>query len=138
MQFSAVVEFSDGENYTFDVEVAGDKSTIVYDDVEDAIYKAVEKEYPTYDDDPDYKIVDIVNYNDGVSYPVVPDDKTKAELELEFDPGTKVLILPRACYALTPECRLWLELKDTGIIDEDAPFEFDKYHEMVKKGFKYA
>lgn len=139
MQFSAVVEFSDGENQTFDFEISGDESVIVYDDVEDAVYKAVEKEYSVYEgDDIDYKIVDVVLYKDGVPCPVVSDDKTKDELKREFSPGTKILILGRARYALTPECKLWLELKDAGIIDEDTPFEFDKYHEMVKKGLKYA
>lgn len=138
MQFSAAVEFSNGKNYIFDFEIAGDESTIVYDDIEDAIDKVVEKECRTSEDDLDYKIVDVVNYNDGVSYPVVPDDKTENELECEFPSGTKILILSRACYRLTPECRLWLELKDIGIIDKDAPFEFNKYHKLVKEGFKYA
>ena len=43
----------------------------------------------------------------------------------------KYLVLPDARYSLTPEAKLWMDLKKNGIIDEDAEFDFEKYHKMV-------
>lgn len=139
--FTAVVELEDGFEDTFDVEFDKDESSLTYDEVEDAICNLVEKEHGfTFDDDeladPEfelpYKIVDIVINDNGESYPVVPEDFDDTELKqsLVFD---KYLVLPYARYGLTPEYKLYVDLMNKGIIDEDAPFDYGKYHSIVSK-----
>ena len=135
LSFSAVVEFAgDSSNETFDVEVASDINSLVYDDVENAICDAVDAKHgyslDDFEDAAPYKIVDIVINEDGESYPVVPEDADLEKLDNEID-ASKYLVLPWARYALTPEAKLWMKMKDEGIIDEDAPFDFEKYHRLV-------
>lgn len=139
--FTAVVELEDGFEDTFDVEFDKDESSLTYDEVEDAICNLVEKEHGfKFDDDeladPEfdlpYKIVDIVINDNGESYPVVPEDFDDTELKQSFV-FDKYLVLPYARYGLTPEYKLYVDLMNKGIIDEDAPFDYGKYHSIVSK-----
>ena len=139
--FSAVVELPKDlygcNETTLDIELDKDEEHLTYDEVEDAIYNRVDEIYGpiTYDDDcddEDYpQIVSIVINCDDGSYPVISESMDDSELKND-NAFEKFLVLPDACYSLTPECQLWLDLKKEGILDEDAPFEFEKFHRMIE------
>ena len=143
--FSAVVElpseYEDTET-TVDVSLDKDIDYLTYDEVEDAIYDAVNKKYGIeYDED---EILDddielptiidlVINETDGESYPVVAESDEPRIAELKSSHAyLKYLVLPDAKYQLTQECKLWLDMKKHGMIDEDAEFDFEKYHEFVE------
>ena len=145
--FSAVVKLPEdifgGEDITVDVELSKDEEHLTYDEVEDAVMqelyahmpllKQMAEEADIEDDSVFPEIVSIViNADDGESYPVVSESMDQTELK-RSKTWTKYLVLPDATYCLTPECKLWMELKKQGIIDEDAPFDFDKYHALVEE-----
>ena len=146
-EFSAVVEFNDGSNETVDFSLDKKDTSLTYDEVVDAIYDIVDKKHKLgvysydydpdceYDDDcfdPQYKIVSIVVIDGGEAYPVLHEDEDTSSVESSRE-FTKYLVLPWARYSLTPEAKLWMELIDNGIIDKDAPFDFDKYHKILTK-----
>lgn len=147
--FSAVVKLPkenyNGEDFTVDVELDKDEEHLTYDEVEDAVYKELFSHMPMLermvdesdidDDDAWPTIVDlVVNSLDGESYPVVSESMADKIAVLNEDKSyTKYLVLPDAVYSLTPECKLWMQLKEEGIINEDAEFDFDRYHNLVKK-----
>ena len=119
---------------TIDVELDKDEEHLTYDEVEDAIVQEALKKY-CYDnlDDEDYPyILDLVINKDGESYPVVSEsmDDSKLRASKEY---TKYLVIPEAQYELTPEAKLCMQLKHEGIIDADAPFDFEKYHSILEK-----
>lgn len=134
--FSAVVMFLDDcEEETFDVEIGKPVESLTYDEVEEAIWNAVDEKYgydveDFEDDNAPYEVIDIVVNEDGESYPVVPEDKID-KLDAELD-VKKYLVLPWAKYSLTPECKLWMTMKENGIVDEDEPFDYEKYHSLVE------
>lgn len=138
--FSAVVKFDGNTEEVFDVEINKPECKLTYDEVVDAIDDAIVNKYPEYEICPDcidddyecpYEIVDIV-INDGEeSYPVIAEDDDDSELK-KSKAFTKYLVLPYATYSLTPECKLWMKLKENGIISEDEPFDYEKYHKMVE------
>ena len=140
--FSAVVELPEDygrDEITIDVELDKDEEHLTYDEVEDVIYSKVDIMFgSTYGDDgyerEDYpSIVNIViNADDGESYPVISESMDDSDLKKDTA-YTKYLVLPDAHYSLTPECKLWMELKKEGILDEDAPFEFEKLHKILEK-----
>lgn len=147
--FSAVVKLPkenyNGEDFTVDVELDKDEEHLTYDEVVDAVYNELFYQLPVLkvevdesdidDDDAWPTIVDLViNSLDGESYPVVSESMADKIAMLDKDKSyTKYLVLPDAVYSLTPECKLWMQLKEEGIIDEDAEFDFDRYHNLVKK-----
>ena len=134
--FSAVVMFlDDGKEETFDVEIDTPIENLTYDAVEEAIWNAVDEKYgydveDFEDDNAPYEVIDIVVNEDGESYPVVPEDKID-KLDVELD-AKKYLVLPWAKYSLTPECKLRMTMKENGIVDEDEPFDYEKYHSLVE------
>lgn len=135
--FSAVVEFADdNSNETFDVEIDKSIETLTYDEVESAIYDAVDNKHGYVEEDFEddvapYKIVDLVVNDNGESYPVVPEDADLKKLDKELD-IEKYLVLPWARYSLTPECKLWIIMKDNDLIDENEPFDFKTYHDLIE------
>ena len=147
--FSAVVQLPeewDNEEVTVDVELCKDEEHLTYDEVEDAILSKVDDIWhcmPDINNDDCLEddslwpsIIDIViNADDGESYPVISEsmDDSKLKKDQAF---TKYLVLPDAIYGLTPECKLWMELKETGILPKDTPFDFAKFHKMVEKADK--
>ena len=139
--FSAVVEFNDGFEDTYDIELDKDICELTYDEVEDAIRNLVEKEHHYVFTDEDfenpnfklpYKIVDIVINDEGNSYPVVPEDFDDSELK-QSNVYEKYLVLPYARYSLTPEYKLYMNLISKGLIDSDSLFDFEKYHSLLSK-----
>ena len=144
--FSAVVELPDDygcSEVTVDVEFDKDEEHLTYDEVVDAVYYKVDKMfgYKSYEDEEEYEferedyptIVSLViNADDGESYPVISESMDDSELKKD-KAFSKYLVLPEARYSLTPECKLWMELKKEGILDEDAPFEFEKFHTLLEK-----
>lgn len=145
--FSAVVELPDNYNHsevTVDVEFDKDEEHLTYDEVVDAIYKTVDKVFScrSYEDDEeeyefereDYPTIVslVINADDGESYPVISESMDDSELKKD-KAFSKYLVLPEARYYLTPECKLWMELKKEGIISKDAPFEFEKFHKIIEK-----
>ena len=144
--FSAVVELPDDydcSEVTVDIELDKDEEHLTYDEVEDAVYDKIDKMlgYQSYGDEEEYEferedyptIVSLViNADDGESYPVISESMDDSELKKD-KAFSKYLVLPEARYSLTPECKLWMELKKEGILDEDAPFEFEKFHKMLEK-----
>lgn len=139
LSFSAVIEFtSDHSNDTIDVTVSKSLDDLTYDEVEDAVYTAVDKRYgysaeDFIDDDRKcpYSIVDIViNADDGV-WPVVSETADIKGLK-KTSSFEKFLVLPWATYGLTPECALWMAMKEDGSVDADEPFDYDKYHALVE------
>ena len=144
--FSAVVELPDDygcSEVTVDVEFDKDEEHLTYDEVVDAVYDTVDKVFScrSYEDEEEYEferedyptIVSLViNADDGESYPVISESMDDSELKKD-KAFSKYLVLPEARYYLTPECKLWMELKKEGILDEDAPFEFEKFHKMLEK-----
>lgn len=146
--FSAVVELPYDYDYdynevTVDVEFDKDEEHLTYDEVVDAVYYKVDKMfgYKSYEDEEEYEferedyptIVSLViNADDGESYPVISESMDDSELKKD-KAFSKYLVLPDAKYYLTPECKLWMELKKEGILDEDAPFEFEKFHKILEK-----
>ena len=137
--FSAIVQLKDGFEDQFDVTLDKKDVNLTYDEVYDAVCKAVDTEYgfsisDFEDDEVPYEVVDIVINEDGKSYPVVSESDVASIDELKADKECKkFLVLPDALYSLTPECKMWMQLKEAGIIDEDAPFDFAKYHALVKQ-----
>ena len=134
--FSAVVEFADDNtNDTIDIELDKDISSLTYDEVEEAICNEVDQKYgfsiEDFEDDDPYRIVDLVINEDGESYPVVPEDADLKTLDKELD-VKKYLVLPWARYSLTPECKLWMKMKENGFVGEDEPFDFETYHKLVE------
>ena len=145
--FSAVVELPDDygcSEVTVDVEFDKDEEHLTYDEVVDAVYDTVDKVFScrSYEDDEeeyefereDYPTIVslVINADDGESYPVISESMDDSELKKD-KAFSKYLVLPEARYYLTPECKLWMELKKEGILDEDAPFEFEKFHKMLEK-----
>ena len=144
--FSAVVELPYDYDYnevTVDVEFDKDEEHLTYDEVVDAVYYKVDKMfgYKSYEDEEEYEferedyptIVSLViNADDGESYPVISESMDDSELKKD-KAFSKYLVLPEARYYLTPECKLWMELKKEGILGEDAPFEFEKLHKILEK-----
>lgn len=137
--FSAVVELPRNYNQdevTVDVYLDKDDINLTYDEVEDAILDKVNDLYRYTDDiDDDYEdypeIVSIVINTDDGSYPVISESMDDSELRKDTA-FSKYLVLPDAIYSLTPEAELWMNLKKNGIISEDSPFDFEKYHKMIK------
>lgn len=134
--FSAMVMFlDDGEEETFDVEINKSVENLTYDEVEEAICNTVDEKYgyaaeDFEDDNAPYEVIDIVVNEDGESYPVVSEDKIDA---LDAELGVKkCLVLPWATYSLTPECKLWMTMKENGVVDEDEPFDYERYHSLVE------
>ena len=145
--FSAVVELPDDygcSEVTVDVEFDKDEEHLTYDEVVDTVYDTVDKVFScrSYEDDEeeyefereDYPTIVslVINADDGESYPVISESMDDNELKKD-KAFSKYLVLPEARYSLTPECKLWMELKKEGILDEDAPFEFEKFHKMLEK-----
>ena len=145
--FSAVVELPDDydcSEVTVDVEFDKDEEHLTYDEVVDAVYDTVDKVFScrSYEDNEeeyefereDYPTIVslVINADDGESYPVISESMDDSELKKD-KAFSKYLVLPEARYYLTPECKLWMELKKEGILDEDAPFEFEKLHKMLEK-----
>ena len=144
--FSAVVELPNNyvnSEVTIDVEFDKDEEHLTYDEVENAVYDKIDKMlgYQSYGDEEEYEsgredyptiISLVINANDGESYPVISESMDDSELKKD-KAFSKYLVLPDAKYYLTPECKLWMELKKEGILDEDAPFEFEKFHTLLEK-----
>ena len=136
LSFSAVVEFADDNtNDTIDIELDKDISSLTYDEVEEAICNEVDQKYgfsiEDFEDDDPYRIIDLVINEDGESYPVVPEDADIKTLDKELD-VKKYLVLPWARYSLTPECKLWMKMKENGFVGEDEPFDFETYHKLIE------
>ena len=145
--FSAVVELPknyNNEEVTVDVMLSKGIDELTYDEVEDAIYDKVDKEYgiehglddiDELDDNEFAHILSlVVNDDDGESYPVLSESMDDSELKAS-KAYSKYLVLPNAVYSLTPEAKLWAELKSNGIIDDDAPFDFEKYHKIISSAY---
>lgn len=135
--FSAIVDVPDfGKEIQVDVELDKGIGELTYDDVIDAIYDKLDDTYGIYDDNntddnDEITIGDIViNETDGESYPVISEsmDDSKLRASKVF---TKYLVLPNARYTLTKEAKLWMELKKNGLIDEDTPFDFNRFHDLI-------
>ena len=136
LSFSAVVVFSDNnEEETFDVEISKCIDDLTYDEVENAIMDAVDRKHGytinDFEDDSPYSIVSIVINEDDESYPVISETDDDSELK-QSGVYNKYLVLPWALYELTDEAKLWMKLKENRIIDEDEPFDFEKYHSLVE------
>lgn len=135
--FSAVVDTVDYGEVAIDVELPKNECDLTYDEVYDAICNEVDEKYGYSDLDFEdgnmpYEIIDIVvNADDGESYPVISEDADDTELK-KSKTFSKYLVLPWATYALTPEAQLWMNLKKNGIIDEDAEFDYEKYHKILE------
>lgn len=135
--FSAVVMFlDDGEEETFDVELSKPVEELAYDDVEFAFCDAVDSKYgfkpeDFEDDDPPYKIINIVVNDGDESYPVLSESDDDSEIK-SSKVHSKYLVLPWAKYGLTPEAKLWMKMKDMHMVSEDEPFDFNKYHALVE------
>lgn len=136
--FSAMVMFlDDGEEETFDVELSKPVEELTYDEVENAICQAVDEKYgytaKDFEDEDyvPYNVIDIVVNEGGESYPVVPEDADIEKLKAELN-TKKFLVLPWAMYGLTPECKLWMKMRESGVLADDAEFDYDKMHKLVK------
>ena len=103
----------------------------------DVVCDAVDREYKLdcaledEDGEPPYEVIDIVINVNGESYPVVSEVHDVNKLREEG--YEKILVLPDALYSLTPECKIWMELREAGIIGSDAPFDYAKYHAIAKQ-----
>lgn len=134
--FSAVVAFTgSNDEEVFDVELNKDVASLTYDEVEAAICDAVDKKHgysnESFEDEAPYEIASIVVNEGDESYPVLCEDDDTSEL-MHSKVYDKFLVLPWAIYELTPECKLWMKMKEMHLISEDASFDFDKYHKLVE------
>jgi len=135
--FSAIVMFlDDGEEETFDVEIHKPVEELTYDEVESAIYDAVDTKYGYVEEDfengsSSYDVISIVVNDGDESYPVLSESDDDSSIK-KSKVYSKYLVLPWAKYSLTPECKLWMKMKENGIVDEDAPFDYEKYHILVE------
>ena len=136
-RFSAIVSFPDGSEETYDVTLDKKDVDLTYDEVEQAVMQAVDAKHGfTIDDYEDdeilYDIIEIVvNNEDGESYPVICEDDDDSELK-KSKAYTKYLVLPAATYTLSPEAKLWMNMKESGLIDEDTDFDYEKFHKLIK------
>ena len=129
-KFIAVIEFKDGHNDTIDVdidtsEIDESELGLTYDDVEFAVMLAVDARYGySPDDSQEYSIEEIrIECDDGM-WPVVREtDKERREKFHADHIESKMLVLPEACYSLTPECKMFLEMQKARVIADDASFE---------------
>ena len=132
--FSANVVFKDGFDETIDVVIDKDDMSLTYDEVEYAIYDAVNKKHHfvdvDFEEDAPYHVSDIMILTDEGIYPVVPEDFDMKAIDNDKQ-YEKYLVLPYARYSLTPECKLWMKMKLDGIINENEEFDFDKMHELI-------
>ena len=132
--FSANVVFKDGFDETIDVVIDKDDMSLTYDEVEYAIYDAVNKKHHfvdvDFEEDAPYHVSDIMILTDEGIYPVVPEDFDMNAIDNDKQ-YEKYLVLPYARYSLTPECKLWMKMKLDGIINENEEFDFDKMHELI-------
>lgn len=133
--FSANVVFKDGFDETIDVVIDKDETSLTYDEVENAIYDAVDNKHHfvdvDFEEDAPYHVSDIMVLTDEGIYPVVPEDFDMKAIDndKQYD---KYLVLPYARYSLTPECKLWMKMKENGILDEDEEFDYDEMHKLVE------
>lgn len=141
--FSAVVTLPyHNEEVVIDVDLDKDEEHLTYDEVEDAIYDKIQLKYNLPDrsipidelNDEDYpNIVDIVINVNGESYPVISESMNEKKKQLKKDKAyEKYLVLPEATYALTPECKLWMNMMDKGLLDRNAEFDYDKMHQILE------
>lgn len=130
-KFTAVIEFKDGHNDTIDVsidtsEIDGAELGLTYDDVEFAVMSAVDARYgySPDDDSQEYSIEEIrVECDDGMWPVVCETDRERREKFHADHTEAKMLVLPEACYALTPEFMLYSDLLESGAISKDVSFE---------------
>lgn len=91
--------------------------SLFWDDVLDSLYEKC-TELKLYDDFPnaDYDTIEIIT-DDGI-FPVISEEDFKNN---NFNGSKKTLVLSVATYTLSDEYKLYLKLKERGLID----FEFD-------------
>lgn len=119
-----------------------DETELLWDDVVDAVYAAMDKGFPM-DCYPKAEIheVFILDRDDKAKrYPVVRSNDADKIGELEKSKGyEKFLELPEAMYSLTPEYALFLRMQDEGLVSEGTAFDGDKMRRLldnVKDYFK--
>lgn len=119
--------------FTVKAEAGKDETSLYWDDVDDAAYVEAMKMYPS-DSFPKMTVKEILIEKDFDGKkevcPIIPESKVA-----EYEKSQKYhafLALPEYTYQLTPECELWMTLKEHGLIDEDSEFDFDKYHKILE------
>lgn len=149
--FSAIVainnELANSIETTIDFSIdTDDASNLTYDEVEltalheiDKIFGFTVDDYEKADDS-GYDLVSIelitIHEDDG-TFPVISEDKDPKQIADE-NGVDKVLILPWATYKLTDEAKLWMKMKELGIIPEDSEFDFNKYHKLCENGIVFG
>jgi len=134
--FSATVELGpdNAKTVRFDIEKPECGENLTYDEVESRAYGEIEKLYP-YEFYPksELKKLEIYCSESDEWCEVLSESDEKRIKELTSDGKNRILILPDATYSLTPECKLWMELKDSGILDEDSEFDYGKMKNILNK-----
>ena len=113
-----------------------DVSNLTYDEVEQAALNEIDKMFDftidDYEDNYDLVSIDIIMiHDDDGTFPVISEDRDPREVANE-NGVDKVLILPWATYSLTAEAKLWMKMKELGIISENSEFDYDKYHKLLE------
>jgi len=105
-------------------------STLTYDEVEDAAINCMLKKYP----DEYYPASSITRITvldeDGKECPVA--SESEKDIRQKY-PKKKVLVLPRAYYALTDEMLLWMALKDEGYVSSEDKMDMDSMRRILKQ-----
>lgn len=119
-----------------------DETELLWDDVVDAVYAAMDKDFPM-DCYPKAEIheVFIIDRDDKAKrYPVVRSNDADKIGELEKSKVyEKFLELPEAIYSLTPEYALFLRMRNEGLVSKETAFDGDKMRRLldnVKDYFK--
>lgn len=110
------------------------EAELLWDDVVDAVYGVMEKEFP-FDCYPkaDIHEVFIFGHNDkSKRYPVVRSGDVEKIKELDKSKTyEKFLVLEEAKYSLTPEYALFLQLQEVGLLHADDVFDSKKMREVI-------
>lgn len=120
-----------GINIEFDLPKDKEED-LVWDDVEDALLKAVERDI-SIEVAENAEILEINIVKDRNKYPVISESQSKDKKLIDrlSKDADKILILPEYKYSITPEYKLWLKLFEQGIVNEDDKFDFNKMTELL-------
>jgi hypothetical protein len=130
VKFNATVTLGRGLDpikVPFELETETNEMAFSWDDVFDGGCDAARKIY-SEDDFPNMEVGDLeIVMDDGV-FPVLAEDYDK---DMEKLGVKKALVLGYARYTLTPEYKLFLSMKERGILSEDDEFDADEMRELV-------
>lgn len=110
------------------------ETELLWDDVVDAAYDVMEKEFPAncYPKADIHEVFILDHDDNSKRYPVVRSGDAEKIKELDKSKTyEKFLVLEEARYSLTPEYALFQRLQKVGLLAADEVFDFEKMREVI-------